>query len=165
METKNLSLLFDRWKEVFQQYKSVVLVIVVGVLFLLLPSTPVEEAEYSHKTEYDITAFELHLAENLSLVQGAGKTKVVLTLRNDGETVYAQDIQEDAAGKNSRSTVTVGSGAGEQVVEIEQRYPQFQGALIVCEGGDNPSVQLKLIEAVSSLTGLGSDRITVCKSN
>ena len=41
--------------------------------------------------------------------------------------------------------------------------PQFRGALVVCAGGDDPGVRLQVIRAVSALTGLGSDCITVCQ--
>ena len=43
-----------------------------------------------------------------------------------------------------------------------QYYPSFRGALVVCPGGDDPQVQLAITQAVSALTGLGSDRITIC---
>lgn len=155
--------IFENWKGEMKRYQYVFLVIVVGVIFLLLPTE--EKSLEIPEESYDITAFEQHLAENLSLIQGAGRTSVVLTLRNDGEKIYAQDIQKESSGKSSNTTVTVGSGSSEQVIEIQQLYPQFQGALVVCEGGDNPNVQLKLTQAVSALTGLGSDCITVCKSN
>ena len=42
-------------------------------------------------------------------------------------------------------------------------YPQFQGALIVSEGADNAQVRWSIVCAVSALTGLGSDKITVVK--
>ena len=58
--------------------------------------------------------------------------------------------------------VSAGSGR-EEAVALQQVYPQFQGALVVCTGGDDPAVQLKLVEAVSALTGLGSDKISICK--
>ena len=37
------------------------------------------------------------------------------------------------------------------------------GAIIVCQGGDSPTVRLNIVEAVSNVTGIGSDRITVLK--
>lgn len=40
---------------------------------------------------------------------------------------------------------------------------RWAGAVIVCEGGDNAAVRLQLTRAVSSLTGLSSDKITVVK--
>ena len=37
------------------------------------------------------------------------------------------------------------------------------GALVVCDGADSASVRLAIIQAVSSLTGLGSNKIAVVK--
>ena len=51
----------------------------------------------------------------------------------------------------------------EGTVTLQQLSPQFQGALVVCSGGGEPTVQLRLVEAVSALTGLGADKISVCK--
>ena len=55
------------------------------------------------------------------------------------------------------------SGSGQEAVLLMQRYPTFQGALVVCEGGDNAEIRLLMARAVSALTGIGTDRITVCK--
>ena len=57
----------------------------------------------------------------------------------------------------------IGSGSGQEAVQLTRRYPTFQGALVVCEGGDDAGVRLLMTQAVSALTGLGTDRITVCK--
>ena len=42
-------------------------------------------------------------------------------------------------------------------------YPTYRGALVVCQGGDRADVKLAVTEAVSALTGLSSDRVTVAK--
>lgn len=157
--------IWTNWKGVISQHKYILLMIVLGMVFLMLPTEQNTVSQNPQTAVFDLTGFEEHLAENLSYVQGAGETRVVLTLRNDGQKIYAQDSQTQAQGSSSRSTVTIGSGSSEQVVEVQQLYPQFQGALVVCEGGDNPSVQLKLMQAVAALTGLGSDSITICKSD
>ncbi|MFR6185536.1 MAG: hypothetical protein ACLUJG_08280 [Lawsonibacter sp.] len=72
------------------------------------------------------------------------------------------------AGEGERivSTVTLGRGSGSQeVVPLQTVAPQFRGALVVCAGGDDPGVRLQVIRAVSALTGLGSDCITVCQGD
>ena len=33
--------------------------------------------------------------------------------------------------------------------------------MIVCAGGDDPTVRLQLTEAMSALTGLGADKISI----
>ena len=40
---------------------------------------------------------------------------------------------------------------------------KYCGAVIVAEGGEDPTVALALTRAVSAVTGLGADRITVMK--
>lgn len=57
-------------------------------------------------------------------------------------------------------------GVGEAYVllaENDGRYGGFTGAVIVCHGAANPAVRLRVINAVSAFTGLGSDKILVQK--
>jgi stage III sporulation protein AG len=41
--------------------------------------------------------------------------------------------------------------------------PQYLGAIVVCQGADRSDVRLAIVEAVSALTGLGADKISVLK--
>ena len=43
--------------------------------------------------------------------------------------------------------------------------PVYMGAIVVCQGADDPTVQLAIIDAVSKITGLGTHRISVLKMN
>ena len=62
------------------------------------------------------------------------------------------------------STVIISNGdRSEETVALQQLSPQYQGALVVCSGGDDPAVRLCLSDAVSALTGLGADKISICK--
>ena len=72
--------------------------------------------------------------------------------------------QKNESMRSEKETVIISSGAGmQETVLVQQIYPKFQGALVVAAGGDDPVVQLKLTEAVTALTGLGADKISVCK--
>ena len=109
---------------------------------------------------------EEKLARTLSGIHGAGETEVMLTLKSGSRQVLAQDTQSRGEGERSVSTVTLGRGSGSQeVVPLQTVAPQFRGALVVCAGGDDPGVRLQVIRAVSALTGLGSDCITVCQGD
>lgn len=166
MKTWNFPSMVEGWKGVLERYNYVLLVIVVGCFLLLLPTDRAqkEEAFTPMPETFQLEAFEQHLSSHLSLIHGAGTTKVVLTLKNDGQTIYAQDRVIESQGRNTTETVIIGSGSSQQVVEVQQNYPEFQGALIICEGGDNATVQLQMVQAVAALTGLRSDHITVCRS-
>ena len=156
-------------KKLLGRYQYVLLVLAAGVLLLLLPLGGGGEDKSAHtpaqlQEEFDLEAFENKLAKTLSQVQGAGEVQVLLTLKSGSRQVLAQDTQRGAE-ESSASTVTLGRGSGSQeVVPLQTLAPQFQGALVVCPGGGDPEVCLQIVQAVSALTGLGSDRISVCPS-
>lgn len=145
------------------------LVILAGVLLLCWPNaapgpqkTEPPAAVSQTSTGYDTKALEERLARTLSAVEGVGEAEVVLTVSSLGREVLAQD--ESRRGEEwSRTTVVLqGSDRQETTVTTEVIAPTYQGALVVCEGGGSAAVQLEVKRAVSALTGLGADRITVC---
>ena len=146
------------------RYKYVLLIAALGALLLLWPSSPKE-------TQAASPAPETADAEDiLRKIRGVGQVDVMLTMQSGSELVLASDSTLRYSGAThapddyDRSTevVTVsGEGGGQDVVVTQQRYPQYRGALVVCEGGGNDAVRLQVVEAVSALTGLGSNRIAV----
>lgn len=161
----------QKWGAVLRQYKYALLVIALGVILLLLPSAKTQRGAAQQQTQaqteiFDLEAFESKLARILSQIEGVGKTQVILTLDRGSKQVLAQDQQRSGDGTYSAQTVTVGRGSGTQeVVALQEISPQFRGALVVCAGGHSAQVRLKLVEAVSAVTGLGADQISICQSN
>ena len=155
-----------RWKGALGKYSYVLLVMAVGVVLLLLPSggrdSP-EEPAREEEAAFDLEAFEKKLEAALSQIEGAGETRVVLTLDGGSRQVLARNQDRDGEGGGSNTVVTVGKGSSQQeVVPLQTVAPEFRGALVVCPGGGDDRVRLKIIESVSALTGLGADRISVC---
>ena len=116
---------------------------------------------------FQAVQLERKLEKALSQVEGAGEVSVVLTLDAGPRQVIAQDgtaVQE--ADKTSRETTSVllskGSGT-QEAVRLQELAPAYRGALVVAQGGDDPLVRLALNQAVSALTGLGADQISICK--
>lgn len=159
---------------ILERYKLVLLVILVGVALLILPDLGGGAAADNQDAggeavtlNFDLEALERKLSSTLSQVEGAGKVSVALTAKTSTRQVLAQDAsteQKEGELTESRSTVVVSKGSGrEEAVPLQQIYPQFQGALVVCEGADDPNIRLAMMESVSALTGLGSDKISICK--
>ena len=156
-----------------EKYKYVLLVLLAGALLLVLPlpggagAGEAEAPPAAGTAELDLEGLERRMEAALSRVEGAGEVSVVLTLRSGARQVLAQDVtaaRSEGEQTEERTTVVVSAGSGrEEAVALQQVYPQFQGALVVCSGGDDPAVQLQLVEAVGALTGLGSDKISICK--
>lgn len=159
----------NTWGKVGKKFAPMLLVLVIGMTLLVLP----EEVQEKPQTEsgsqgesFELGQFEEKLERILSKVEGAGETRVILTLDTGSRTILAQDQKRSTGGEESRQVVTIGKGSGEQeVVTLQTMSPNFRGAMIVCPGGDDPQVRLKLIQAVTALTGLGADRIAISRGN
>lgn len=137
-------------------------VLAVGCLLLLIPMGAEADTQREEKTKepFDLERFEERLEEALSRIEGAGETKVVLSLDSGERQVLAQDREQTNSGA-SVQTVTVGGGSERSVVPVQTMAPGFRGALVVSPGAGDAAVRLALTRAVSVLTGLGSDCICV----
>ena len=117
--------------------------------------------------KYRYAALVLLLGLALLLLPGAGQVSVMLTLETGERVEYQTDVQASSDGaqsSESRKTVILSEGSSyDKAAVAATTYPRFQGALIVCEGADSAAVRLRLLEAVSAVTGLSTDRITVVK--
>ena len=155
---------FAQWMGALLQYRYVILVMVVGVLLLMIPKGETQEVIASATLVENNQAEELEqrLSDTLSKIEGAGETTVILTTEDSGRRILAQDIDRDGNDGTSDVVTVSGNDRGEDVVELQNISPHFRGALIVSQGGDDPKVQLNLISAVSVLTGLGTDKISIC---
>ena len=94
-------------------------VLAVGCLLLLIPTGAEADTQREEKTKepFDLERFEERLEEALSRIEGAGETKVVLSLDSGERQVLAQDREQTNSGA-SVQTVTVGGGSERSVVPV-----------------------------------------------
>ena len=158
-----------RIKEFFYKNRAVALVVLVGVLLMLLPTgkTEAQQPQRQETVSEPRESLETRLEQILSQVSGAGNVRVLLTQERGETSVYQLDLQEVTDGDRReirQDTVTVtGSDRQQEGLLTQVEAPRYRGAVVVCQGGDNPTVRLSVVEAVSGATGLPSNRITVLK--
>lgn len=141
------------------RYRYVLIVVAVGLILMLLPGGSAPKQEQPQQIQETEADFATELAEILSKIKGAGKVEVMLTTAQGQETCY----QTDSRGED-QSTVTITDSARNETGLIRQvNPPTYLGAIIVCQGGDDPGVRLAIVESVAKVTGLGADRISVMK--
>ena len=158
----------DKLLQYIKKYKYVALVLVIGIALMLIPSGKESVPEAVITSQVDsILSVEERLSQILRQVQGAGEVRVLLTEASGEEVIYQtnMDISDDGAASSTRQdTVTVtDSQRNEQGLIRQQNPPKYMGAIVVCQGGDQPTVRLAIIEAISKVTGLGADKISVLK--
>lgn len=162
----------EKWTGLLQKYRFVALVVLVGVLLMLLPTgsrtASDDDSGDSREAAFSLEDMEKRMAEVLSAIDGVGRVRIMLTLRSGATLRLAEDssVSDGTGGqmKQEKQVLTVNRGSGRQeVVVTQQLYPTYQGAVVVCEGAASSSVRLAVVNAVSVLTGLSSDRISVVK--
>lgn len=162
-----------KYIEFFKKNKYLIVVLVVGILLLLLPgkSDGTEKEAKINNLEFSLDEWEKKIKDVLAQCQGVGRVKVALSVSGGTRSVYAveeslnvsengDDYTKDKDEKIS--IISVGSGVDAPVV-IREVYPEFIGATVVCDGADISKVRLDVTYAVSALTGLSADKISIIK--
>lgn len=90
--------------------------------------------DYSTKIEGDLESV-------ITKIQGAGKTRVLLTMENSVEDVYLSD----------------------SATKTKEIQPRIRGVLIVCEGGDEPVVVERVTDAVCKALNISTAKVCVTK--
>lgn len=161
-------------RKVWDKYKFVVLVVLMGVVLLRWPSGNASTAETPGSDRLQTApaaGIQEEMEAILGTIDGVGQVKLMLTVDSDGERQLAQDTELAYSGSTAApedysrrsETVLVDGASGDTAMVTRTLYPTYRGALVVCQGGDRADVRLAVTEAVAVLTGLSADRITVAK--
>jgi len=125
-----------------------------------------------------ITQLEQRLEELLSLIDGAGQVRVMITASRGRELVVAHTTntdssiteEEDSAGGTRSSETLREQGAyvlvrqpdGSEVpLILKELEPQIEGVAIVAEGGDDIVVRDALIRTTFTVLGIGAHKVHV----
>ena len=156
--------------ELLKKYRFAIIVLLAGIALMALPykeeasENPVPASQEINNQDVPL---QEALEEILGKISGAGKVSVLLTQAAGEETLYQtnENVSSDESGNNSRRETVLVSGSGREETGLirQVKAPTYLGAVIVCQGADNASVRLAVVEAVRSATGLTSDRISVLK--
>lgn len=161
--------LWEKFTSLIKKYRYVILVCLMGVFLMLLPEMK-DATEGTQNIPQEIQDYpdQAELLENiLSKIHGAGRVEVMLTVAAGQQTIYQTDPKGSFTSEsesNQTQTVLVTSSDKNQTGLIKQILPQiYLGAIVVCQGADDPNVRLAIVEAVSDVTGLSTDKISVLK--
>lgn len=158
----------EKVTSLLHRYRYGIVIIAIGFVLMSIPG----KENVSRNNQLSVEAptgddTQIELQNILSQIKGVGRVEVMLTIAAGEQTIYEYD-QDSSSGELSDSVRTdtviitnenrVQQGLIQQIIS-----PVYQGAIVVCQGGDQPSVQLAVVEAVSDVTGLTADKITVLK--
>jgi len=182
-----LNALLKKWK--INRWQAFLLAAgLVGLLILSLSSLPGGERTRvssssgtnpaAESIRVDLTDYERELeqrlAEMISAIAGAGETLVMLTLDSGSEPIYATQGKTDSrssfnenSGEEQHSAnkeyVIIGAGSGEQGLVLRMIEPQVRGVAVIAQGGDDIMVRQAIVETVTAVLGIGSNKVSVAK--
>lgn len=160
---------------------AVVLLLGAGALALILSelgtaeSVPVQAETTAAR--YDTREYTRELEERLvsiiSAIDGAGETRVMITLESGSEEVYLSNFDygenSDSNGKNSYERkdefVIIDGSSGQEGIVVRTAEPRVRGVAVVCSGAGSDTVCAEIVEAVTALLDISSARVSVAKMN
>ncbi len=173
------------------------IIVLVGILFCVI-SLPVEkektksglldtsntilESEQTfdnEETDY-AARWEEKLEENLRCVEGAGKVRVLINLKESEEQILARDgreessdtVEEDAAGgsrhvsesRTDKAVIRTVDERGQNVpLVVKTVSPSVEGVVVIAQGADQARVRRDIIEAIQVLFDVDMNRISIIK--
>ena len=138
-----------------------------------------QKAESTSIDDY-VKQLEANLTNMVSCIKGAGDCKVMVTIENGAQTIYAtegkkntEDTEDSSNGELKRRQksddsetkyITVkGPNGEEEALAITEVQPTVKGVVVVCSGGDDPEVQQIIINAVTTALNITTKRVCVTK--
>ena len=153
----------------------------MGILLLsaedLLPKDKKVISEEFTASQYQ-QEMEAQLESLLSMVNGAGKVKVMITLEGGKENIYAWQEKKSVDEKSNTASaddsftkretyeneiVMVTNGSEKTALIEKTMEPVVQGVVVVCQGADDIKVISDITNAVSVALNVTSNRICVIK--
>ncbi|MCB6364611.1 hypothetical protein LI291_00185 [Intestinibacillus massiliensis] len=182
MEKEKLLNIMRKAEPILKRYRYPILVLFAGLLILALGAPQKEAAPASAQEArdaasadgtaqdggFDLTAFEEKLQQDVSRISGVGRVSLSLSLKSTEEAVYAADIRQSSQNTETTSyesalSIVSDGSYGQQPILVKKQYPTFRGALVLCDGADNDTVRLAVTDAVSTMCGIGADKVSVLK--
>ncbi|BCI60509.1 hypothetical protein [Solibaculum mannosilyticum] len=169
--------------------KKIILIAGIAGMVLILLSSFWPKSETATKNEETTTTMttseytdllQQRLASIVNSIEGVGQSEIMVTLETGVQNIYANqeqkntDKSQDITGENTtriqerqdveQNVILVDDPeGGEKALIKTQLEPQIKGVVVVCQGGDDPVVQTRISQAITTALDISSKRVCVTK--
>ncbi len=147
-------------KNVFKKIKPEYIILIVAIVIiavLFLSSFKTTEKQTSSVDEY-VSMLENKLSARLSELDGAGKVRVIISVKRGLTTEVATEKKYDSGDKILEESPVLIAGKPLVLGEI---YPEICGVIILAKGASDIKVKLSLLMATQTFLDIESDKIQV----
>lgn len=107
---------------------------------------------------------EEELRRLLQKVEGVGAVEVMITLKASNEKVTLKDNTSKGENNEEKTVLVENQDRNSSPYIIQEKEPEIEGIVIVCEGGYDSVIKREITEAVGALFSIESHKIKVMKS-
>lgn len=180
----SLSERFKGWIKGGKGLQAILIVGILGIVLIglssILPKKTTSKTAASSSSTVSAEEYREQLEQRLSdivgSIDGAGKCRVMVTLENGVEYVYAKEEkvnndkqQEDSkisqSSDSEQQVIVVDTEDGKQGLLVTEIQPTVKGVVVVCEGGDQSVVQQRITSTITTALNISSKRVCVTKSS
>ena len=133
--------LISKWLSDKRIVRIAVIIGTAAVLLIGLSSVIDFSGSAKDTSERYAAKTEAHLLEIISHISGVGEVKIFLTMDNGGENVYLKNTD----------------------TKTKSIEPKVRGVVVVCDGGDDPLVVARVLDAVTKSLNISSDKVCITK--
>jgi stage III sporulation protein AG len=171
-------------RRIYNDKKLIIYLIILGVIFMIIPgifkAKSKKNDQISSNQEF-INKIQNDLSNMVSNVAGAGKSKVLITLDEGEETIYAtenkqniQTVTDEGSYSNQllkrkiddnekKYITTRDSNGNETPLIVKKIEPKIRGAVVLCQGASNKDVRENIIKLISIALDISTNKICVAK--
>ena len=157
----------------------------VGIALIFISSlapreSPKSSCEESFNEEKYIASLESKIKSMVESINGVGKAKVTISLESAESYRFAKErksqsdtsrdirssdetrVSERTESENKYIIIEDKNGGKKPLVETSF-FPSVRGAVIVCEGGHSSAIRQQVTKAVTTILGIGYDKVFVVR--
>lgn len=142
----------------------IIIGIIAGIVLIIIGSINFNSDDAEPLIETAVTSTETYteqlekkLKDLIEGIDGVSGVSVMVTVDSSSEYIYAQNRD----GEVREYVIINGADKSETPILVKEVTPQLRGVAVVCTGGNNPTVQAQIINLVSTLFNLSTNRIYV----
>ncbi len=151
-------------KKIKFEYVLIIILAVLAVAIFFSSTSfelPINKTQATESNN-DCDSLESKLENLISNIDGVGKSVVSISLDGTTEEIILKNTESVTQNGSTVTTETAVLVNGKPYV-LKELSPKILGVVIVCEGGDDLSVKLKITEAITTILEVSSDNIRILK--
>ena len=144
-----------KWIPEIKKYWFWPAMILLGIVFMICqPDQKAEVEAISHTSDDQfVSETEARVAEMLRHMEGAGECVVTITLSSGEKNEYVRE--------NGDVLVITDEKGNQSAVVSKVHYPEIAGVTIISDEAGSIAVRTRMIQAVSTLLEIGTNKICV----